>query len=475
MRMPPDLERKFVPDLPIPPPPDSAAAIMGLVRALTSAKNAEEAELAMNTELQRITSISPSKKFLHQARLRRIAVLRHYLARDLLSTKKYEKALFSLRFHPDSYLPSARSEIDEFARLFALSKTSAESERFAKSELSQLYKTAMGRARGTQNEIRKARIKSDEDLRKLSVVKTFLNLRRSALRSLLGEEIALPGSRSPYAKGYRALVLERSEYQQLRRHTEEVVETRRENQVHVRKTRDYLDHAVNLTRSSDAIRIIAGLLALTGRRPIEVASTGTLTELTGEGGDYCVVFEGQAKTKGREKTMHNKPFPIPTLCAPRVALEAWERLRRSSRGQEIAAMEPRAFNSRLGATLGYIVSNEFSAYLFGREKAQPKDLRGVYAEICNQIYNGDGLIGRRIMDNGLYYTRILGHSIHSGQVSDAYKAFVLDDLPATPDPRPLPTLDKRRPKPPPMKGLSELGLPRPRRKRARRRSITGSA
>lgn len=474
MRMPPNLERKFVPDLPIPPPPDSAEAILGLVRALTSAKTNKEAELAANTELQRITLAFPNKQFLQQARLRRITVIRHYLSRDLLSNKKYEKALFSLRFHPDSYLPSARNEIDEFTRLFALSKTADESARFAKSELNQLYKTVMGEARGTRNEIAKARLTSKDDVRRLGVVKTFLNLRRSALRALLGEEIALPDSRSPYAKGYRALALERSEYQQLRHHTEEVVDIRRENQVHVRETRDYLNHAVGLTKSSDAMRIIAGLLALTGRRPIEVASTGTLTELNGDGGDYCVVFEGQAKTKGREGTMYNTPFPIPTLCAPRLALEAWERLRTSSRGQEIAAMEPRTFNRRLSTTLSYIVDSEFSSYLLGREKVQPKDLRGVYAEICNQIYNGDGLIGRRIMDNSLYYTRILGHGAHSGSISDSYKAFVLDDLPATPDPRPLPSL-KKRPKPPPMKGLSTLGLPRSREKRKRGRSITNSA
>lgn len=440
---------------------------MDLVRALTSAGTAEEAELAANIELQRITSSFPSKKFLHQARLRRIAIIRHYLARTLLSEKKYEKALFSLRFHPASYLPSARNEIEEFVRLFALSKTSAESERFAKSELNQLYKTAMGRARGTRHEVRKARLASKNETRKLAVVKKFLTLRRSALRALLGEEIARPGSRSPYAKGYRALALESEEYQQLRHHTEETVDLRRENQAHVRETRDYLNHAVSLTRSSDVMRLIAGLLALTGRRPSEVAITGTLMELVGEGGDYCVVFEGQAKTKGREGTRYGTRFPIPTLCAPRVAIEAWERLRRSSRGQEIAAMEPRVFNSRLGWTLGYIVGNEFSRHLLNREKAQPKDLRGIYAEICNQIYNGDGLIGRRIMDNGLYYSRILGHGAHSGPISDAYKAFVLDDLPATPDPRPLPSLTKR-PKPPPMKGLSTLGLPAKREKKKRR-------
>jgi hypothetical protein len=373
-----------------------------------------------------------------------------------------------LRFHADSYLPSARNEIDEFARLFALSKTAAESERFAKAELNQLYKTVMGKARGTRREIAKPRDADGDETRKLAIVKKFLSLRRTALRDLLGDEIALPSSRSPYTKGYLALALEPSEYQQLRHHTETVVDLRRQNQVHVRETGDYLRRAIALTHSEDAMRIIAGLLALSGRRPVEVASLGTITELTGEGGDYCVVFEGQAKTKGRDGTMHDAPFPIPVLCAPYVVLEAWERLRRSSRGQEIAAMEPRTFNTRLGSTLGLIVGNEFSRYLIGQEKAQPKDLRGVYAEICNQIYNGDGLIGRRIMDNGLYYSRILGHGSHSGPISDSYKAFVLDDLPATPDPRPLPSLDKRRPKPPRMIGLSTLGLPAEHEKKKRR-------
>jgi hypothetical protein len=470
MRTPPDLERKFALNL-VVPPPDSAGAIMDLVRALTAAKTSKEAALATNTELLSITSTFPNKKLLQQARLRRITVIRHYLARDLLSNKKYEKSLFSLRFHADSYLPSARNEIDEFAQLFALAKTAAESERFAKSELNHLYRTVMGKARGTRRDIAKARVEDADETRKLSIVKTFLSLRRVALRSLLGEEIALPSSRSPYTKGYLALTLEPSEYQQLRYHTETVVDLRRQNQVHVRETGDYLRRAITLTRSADAMRVISGLLALSGRRPVEVASLGTITELAGEGKDYCVVFKGQAKTRRRDRTMNDEPFPIPVLCAPYVVVEAWKRLRRSSRGQEIAAMEPRTFNSRLGTTLAYIVGNEFSRYLLGREKAQPKDLRGIYAEICNQIYNGDGLIGRRIMDNGLYYSRILGHGPHSGPISDSYKAFVLDDLPATPDPRPLPTL-RKQPKPPPMKGLSTLGLPSTRTKKPTRAART---
>ena len=467
MRMPPNLERKFALNL-VVPPPDSVAAILSLVRALTAAKTNKEAEFATNTELQSITSIFSNKKLLQQARLRRITVIRHYLARDLLSNKKYEKPLILLRFHADSYLPSARNEVNEFVQLFALAKTAAESERFAKSELNQLYRTVMGRARGTRRDIAKARVADEDEARKLSIVKTFLSLRRTALRSLLGEEIALPSSHSPYTKGYLALTLERSEYQQLRHHTEEVVNLRRENQVHVRETNAYLRHAIELVRSVDSMRIIAGLLALTGRRPIEVARTGAISELAGEGGDYCVIFEGQAKTKGRDGTMHDVLFPIPVLCAPYVVLEAWKRLRTSTRGQQIAEMEPRIFNARLGTTIGYIVGVEFSRHLLGKAKAQPKDLRGIYAEICNQIYNGDGLVGRRVMDNGLYYSRILGHGAHSGQVSDAYKAFVLDDLPAAPDPRPLPTLTKRRPKPPPMQGLSTLGLSKThRQKRAR--------
>ena len=142
-------------------------------------------------------------------------------------------------------------------------------------------------------------------------------------------------------------------------------------------------------------------------------------------------------------------------------------------------MAPAEFNRRLGWTLGYIVGVEFSDHLRGRPKAQPKDLRGIYAEICNQIYNGDGMIGRRIMDNSLYYSKILGHGMYSGQVSDAYKAFVLDDLPANPDPRPLPVLKKKtkvvvkgkRPRPPGLHGLSKLGAsPKTPKKRVSRKT-----
>lgn len=324
----------------------------------------------------------------------------------------------------------------------------------------------MGRARSNRAAKPEDPLAAAAHARKLATVKTLLTLRRTALRKLLGEEISLPSSDSPYTKGYLALSLDRAEYQQLRHHTEDVVDMRRENQTHVRNTLSYLQHAIELTRSQDAMRIIAGLIALTGRRPVEVASVGHLSKLPGAGGEYCVVFEGQAKTKGRTGTMHDLPFAIPVLCAPYVALEAWQRLRSSERGRQIAEMTPRTFNARLGTTLGYIVGVEFSAYLLGgKAKAQPKDLRGIYAEICNQIYNGDGLIGRRIMDNGLYYSRILGHGAHSGQVSDSYKAFVLDDLPATPDPRPLPVLAKRPAKSPALQGLSSLGLPRAARKK----------
>lgn len=469
MRIPPNIERKFALDL-VVPPPDSSGPILDLVSALRNAKTARAAQLFTDTEIQRISSVFQNKKQLQQARLRRLIAVRHYLARELLSQKKYEKSLISLRFHADSYFPSAKNEIDEFAKLFAIAKTSAESERLAKSELNHLYKAVMGKARGTRHERGKKDIVGTDEARQLAYVKNLLTLRRTALRALLGNEIALPGSDSPYTKGYLALTLEPSEYQQLRHHNEKTVDLRRENQTHVRNTIAYLKRAIDLISSSDPMRIIAGLLALTGRRPVEVASTGKVSALSGDGGDYCVVFEGQAKTKGRVGTLHATSFPIPVLCAPRLVLEAWERLRKSSRGLEIAAMTPAVFHTRLASTLTYIVGSEFSGYLLGREKAQPKDLRGIYAEICNQIYNGDGLIGRRVMDNSLYYSRILGHGAHSGQVSDAYKAFVLDDLPAMPDPRPLPTLEKR-PKPPPMKGLSTLGLPPKREKRRRRARV----
>ncbi|NDE71776.1 MAG: hypothetical protein EB054_03590, partial [Actinobacteria bacterium] len=411
-------------------------------------------------------SIFKSKKMKQHARLLRLRLLRIYFAEKLVENKIYTPALRILRFHTGSYFPGAREEIIEFTNLFSLSKKGKYSKNIASTELHNLYKFIMGKPRsGKQNEPQEP-VEREVHARKLATVKTLLSLRRTMLRSLLGEEIAFPASNSPYTKGYLALTLDRAEYQQLRHHTEEIVDMRRENQTHVHDTLSYIRHAIDLTRSPDSMRIIAGLMALTGRRPVEVAITGAVSSLTGDGRDYCLVFEGQAKTKERTGTMHDLPYPIPTLCAPRVILDAWKRLRSSERGQQISAMAPRTFNTRLGTTLGYIVGAEFSRYLRGtRENAQPKDLRGIYAEICNQIYNGDGLVGRRIMDNGLYYRRILGHGAHSGQVSDAYKAFVLDDLPATQDPRQLPTLAQRPPKPPSLRGLSSLGLPRSLKKK----------
>jgi hypothetical protein len=459
------------------PPPDSWEAIRLFVDEFRSLRKSSSVENLVNTEIYSLYSLNSSKKFMHGARLRRLKALGGLLGSNLVEKSVYRKALNILRFHDESYLPSAPSEIGGFALLFSLSKTEDSAIDLAKEELDQVYRAVTGRTRARQKAVPRDPLERAAHLRRLATVKTFLSLRRAALRSLLGEEIALPDNPSPHAKGYLILALDRGEYQQLRRHNEETVDMRRENQVHVHDTLTYLQHAIELTRSDDAMRVIAGLLALTGRRPIEVASRGTISKLDGEGGDYCVVFRGQAKTKSRAGTMYDVAFPIPVLCAPYIALDAWKHLRSSSRGREIAMMAPAEFNRRLGWTLGYIVGVEFSEHLRGRPKAQPKDLRGIYAEICNQIYNGDGMIGRRIMDNSLYYSKILGHGAYSGQVSDAYKSFVLDDLPATPDPRPLPVLKKKtkvtgqrkRPRPPGLHGLSKLGAsPKTPKKRSQR-------
>lgn len=467
MHIPPDLERKFLVDLAVPPP-DSAGAIMNLVRALIAARTEKQAKSAIITDLEKIYSVLPNKKSRQRARLLRLRILSIYLNEKLIEKKIYEKPLSILRFDPKSYFPGAREEIEGFVGLFATARKPKNSKKIAVSELNHLYALTMGAPlKGRNRPEPRDPIARETYLRRLATVKTLLSLRRTALRSHLGDAIAFPAEGSPYTAGYLALALDHGDYQQLRHHTEEIVDARRESQIHVHGTLAYIQQAIGLARSRDSMRVIAGLIALTGRRPVEVAITGKVSPLKGEGGDYCVVFEGQAKTKERHGTMHGVPFPIPVLCAPPIVLEAWARLRGSERGQQIAAMTPRTFNTRLGTTLGYIVGTEFRSYLRGpRQKAQPKDLRGIYAEICNQIYNGDGLVGRRIMDNGLYYGRILGHGAHSGQVSDAYKAFVLDDLPAEPDPRPLPTIDKRQRKPTSLHGLSKLGLPA-RKKKAR--------
>jgi hypothetical protein len=432
----------------------------------------------VNTELSSIYSSAGSKKLVSGARLRRLTGLALWMGSELVENPVYRSGLRLLRFHPETYLPSAQADLGAFVLLFSQSKTAPVARGLAMEELNQVYRSVTGRVRTKDEKGPRDPLERVAYSRRLAIVKTLLSMRRTALRSVLGEDIALPDNPSHYAKGYLVLALERAEYIRLRHHNEDVMNMRRENQMHVHDTLRYLRHAIELTRSDDAIRIMAALIVLTGRRPVEVASTGSISKLDGEGSDYCVVFRGQAKTKARPGTMHGVPFPIPVLCAPYIVLDAWKHLRNSSRGREIALMPPVEFNRRLGATLGYVVGVEFSDHLRGgRPKAQPKDLRGIYAEICNQIYNGDSIIGRRIMDNGLYYSKILGHGVYSGQVSDYYKAFILDDLPAEPDPRPLPILKKRvvaaakrkRPRPPGLHGLSKLGIsPKTPKKPARR-------
>jgi hypothetical protein len=461
------------------PPPDSPAAIAGFVRAFAALREPREIEYLVNTELVSLYSVNSSSKFIHGARLRRLTGLALSMGSELVENPVYRSGLRLLRFHRETYLPSAQADIAAFALVFSQSKTPDTARNLAGDELNQVYRFITGRVRTKDKKEPRDPLERIAYSRKLAIVTTLLSMRRTALRSVLGDEIALPDNPSHYAKGYLVLALERAEYICLRHHNEDVMNVRRENQMHVHDTLRYLGRAIELIRSDDAIRVIAGLIALTGRRPVEVASMGAISKLEGEGSDYCVAFRGQAKTRARAGTMHGAPFPIPVLCAPYIVLDAWKHLRNSPRGREIALMPPVEFNRRLGWTLGYVVGVEFSDHLRGgRAKAQPKDLRGIYAEICNQIYNGDALIGRRIMDNGLYYSKILGHGLYSGQVSDYYKAFILDDLPAEPDPRPLPmlkkpvvaTIKRKRKRPPGLHGLSKLGAPRKPPKKAVRRA-----
>jgi hypothetical protein len=226
----------------------------------------------VNTEIASLYSLNSSKKFMHGARLRRLKALSVLLGSTLIEKSIYRKALNILRFHPESYLPSAPSEINGFALLFSLSRTEDSAIALAKEELDQVYRAVTGRTRARQKAVPRDPLERSAHLRRLGTVKTFLSLRRAALRSLLGEEIALPDNPSPHAKGYLILALDRGEYQQLRRHNEETVDRRRENQAHVHDTLAYLQHAIELTRSDDAMRVLAGLLALTGRRPIESKS-----------------------------------------------------------------------------------------------------------------------------------------------------------------------------------------------------------
>jgi hypothetical protein len=159
--------------------------------------------------------------------------------------------------------------------------------------------------------------------------------------------------------------------------------------------------AAQLIESDRPLDIAAGLLALTGRRPIEILKTARF-ELTGD--QNTVMFSGQAKS------IELRPIEIPTLIDAKRITAALERLRD---GLPLQHADNTAVNRQTAKQLGQIVRRHFS------EDLVPKDLRDVYLDAA---YNAR----KPEVSRWAYAAEILGHDPLDVSTGFGYQKIVSD-------------------------------------------------
>ncbi|MCC0018404.1 protelomerase family protein [Mesorhizobium denitrificans] len=197
---------------------------------------------------------------------------------------------------------------------------------------------------------------------------------------------------------------------------------------------------------ADLVRYGAALGLLTGRRPYEIFCQGSvapaplvLEGVAGRGYEsWRVIFSGQAKTRGRDGTQFDQPFPISTLTHAKDIVFAWTVLRLSAEGQVWRKMTNQEFASDL-----LRVPNPNAIYpaireeLFGQFWPKPSlndsknamegkrltanNVRSLYAEIADNFFRP------KSKSKAAFIADVLGHTEKDIETASAYMKYYLPD------------------------------------------------
>ena len=159
--------------------------------------------------------------------------------------------------------------------------------------------------------------------------------------------------------------------------------------------------AISLLQSKEAAEITIGLLAVTGRRPIEILHTATFTATHA---NRCL-FTGQAKT--RESEHARNEFEIFTLAPAKLIIDAMARLRKM---QNFNGLTHRQIESRTSGVLGVTVRKHMSKVLEIEGLITPKSLRGIWVNIAHHLFKPS------VIDT-VFATNQLGHVASKGRKS----------------------------------------------------------
>lgn len=144
--------------------------------------------------------------------------------------------------------------------------------------------------------------------------------------------------------------------------------------------------------------ILAGLLLLTGRRPIELLCLGHFEAAEAD----HLLFSGQAKTRDAA-CARNSPYTIPVLAPPGQVLTAIDRLRQHAPSLQVAVRRDKlaeSVHNLYKNDLGHAIRSHFSPW-----KAQ--DLRPIYGLISYHRFAPEN------MAFSPWLADVLGHSLIS--------------------------------------------------------------
>lgn len=170
------------------------------------------------------------------------------------------------------------------------------------------------------------------------------------------------------------------------------------NTIHVDK-KQYLSTANKLIESNIHTKICVGLIALTGRRSIEILKTGEFVEDHGS-----LIFRGIAKKRKNK----NKEITIPCLGDPKKVIRSLKKLRII---KDFSKKTNAQVSDQTSSNLSRMVKKEFKDII---PNIQTKTMRSIYAAICLENLPNK-------LSSEVYLSKILGHEENDLNTQIHYK------------------------------------------------------
>ncbi len=217
------------------------------------------------------------------------------------------------------------------------------------------------------------------------------------------------GRENPKHYAFELMKLNQDEAKKRVEKTRKNVGTRSSNRVTF-DLQEHINLCNNLLNDDDVQNLALGIMAVTGRRPIEVLKTASF-EMASKN---QLIFSGQTKTREGENTRDN--YIIPCLVNADIVVSALEKLRRIL---PLKGIDHRQVNNKLSSNLNKKIKNIYSKLELNKHiRMTCKGLRSMYAGACFELFNHDNS-----KSFSRYVGEILGHSEDDQTTSQSYEYF----------------------------------------------------